>query len=183
LFSPCRVPALEYTQQSQKIQRVRVRKIDNENTFKKLDALEKNTNHVSDKFSGEPEEKFVTGRFVVEHKASCCGHVINGVARWGHQAGKTLCSFARSTTFPGKNKLLRIADHAIKPYIPRIWRNFLDCLTLKRDADKFRVYPVLAISQKRKAAVKIAAAHTDAVVVFIERNSRRNNNVKFLRRD
>ena len=32
----------------------------------------------------------------------------------------------------GKRPLVALRNHGIKPYIPRIWRNFLDFLTLER---------------------------------------------------
>ena len=70
-----------------------------------------------------------------------------------------------------------IANYPIKPYIPRIWRNFLDFLTLKRNAEQFRSNPVFAVSQKRKATIVIAAAHADAMSVFIECDGRCNDQI------
>jgi len=75
-----------------------------------------------------------------------------------------------------------IANYAIKPYIPRIWRNFLDFLTLKRNADEFRTNPVFAMPQKGKTPIEIATAHADPMSVFIERDRRCNDQVEFSRR-
>jgi len=56
------------------------------------------------------------------------------------------CSDRRRFTFPDKSSLIVIANNAIKPYIPRIWRNLLDLLALERNADQFRLNPVFAVS-------------------------------------
>jgi len=56
-----------------------------------------------------------------------------------------ICS--RLPFFQGKNCLLPVGDYAIKPYIPSIWRNFLDFLTMKCDTKQLWSYPVCPVPQ------------------------------------
>lgn len=89
----------------------------------------------------------------------------------------------RNAFFLDKYSLILIAYYAIKPYIPRIWRNFLDFLTLKRYADQLRTKPVSAMPEKRETAVVITATHADSVSITVECDGRCNGDVEFLWRD
>ena len=80
-----------------------------------------------------------------------------------------------------KSSLITVANYTIKPYIPRIWRNFLDFLAFERNADQLRSNPVFSVPQKRKAPIEIATAHADAMSFLVERDGRRNDKIEFSR--
>ncbi len=85
--------------------------------------------------------------------------------------------------FYGKKRGFLVGNDPIKPYIPSIWRNFLDFLAVKRNAEEFGPQPVCSMTQECKTAIEIPCAHTDTMVVFVESNGRRNNKIEFLRPD
>ncbi|MCG8370650.1 MAG: hypothetical protein MJA32_09090 [Proteobacteria bacterium] len=85
--------------------------------------------------------------------------------------------------FAGKNRLLSIRDDTIKPYIPRLWANFLDFLALIRDADELGTNPVPSIAQEREAAVVVTAPHSYAIALCVECDGRRNDHVERPRLD
>ena len=83
--------------------------------------------------------------------------------------------------FPKEQSLCLIREYPIKPYIPRIWRNLLDFLALKGDAEQLWANPVLAMFQKRKTSVVVSAAHAYPVPVLVECDRRCNDEFEFLR--
>ena len=82
---------------------------------------------------------------------------------------------------PIKTGLIAFGNNRIKRYIPRVWRNFLDFLTTKRNADQLWSKPLFSMTQMCKAAIVISASHADPVVSIVVRNRRRNDNVQTLR--
>ena len=74
-----------------------------------------------------------------------------------------------------------VAKHSIKPYIPSIWRYFLDSLALERYANQFGTQPVFPVPEVGKAAIEVSSAHADPVVIVVEGHCRRNGNVEFSR--
>ncbi len=74
--------------------------------------------------------------------------------------------------------LTKLRNYPIKPYIPRIWRDFLDLLALERHANKFRSQPAPTISQVGKTAIVVSASHADAIALIIESDRRRNDNIE-----
>ena len=68
--------------------------------------------------------------------------------------------------------------NAIKRYIPRVWRYFLDFLTVKGESDELWLKPELAFTQVRKTAIEITAAHSDTVFVVVESDEWSNYNVE-----
>ena len=54
----------------------------------------------------------------------------------------------RSAILGNSKGLFGVAKYLVKPYIPYIWRYFLDFLTSERHADEFRAQPLFPISQK-----------------------------------
>lgn len=79
--------------------------------------------------------------------------------------------------------LFLVANSSIKPYIPRIWRNLLDFLTLKRHANKFRANPVLSVAKERKATIVITATHANSIPFAIKRDSGGNHQIQLPRFD
>ena len=77
--------------------------------------------------------------------------------------------------------LIAFRKYAIKPYIPRIWANFLDFLAFKRETDELWFQPLSMSLQKRKMAVEVATTHSDSIQLFIENNKRSNDNIEFFR--
>jgi len=84
---------------------------------------------------------------------------------------------------PAKQGLFRVRVNAIKLYIPRIWRDFLDLLTRKRNAHELRMKPVTTMSQERESTIEVATAHADAVRFPVERDSRRDDKIEIARVD
>ena len=80
--------------------------------------------------------------------------------------------------FHGKNCVLLLGDNPIKPYIPSIWRNFLDFLAAECNADKLRSKPVFSVSQKRETAIEEAGAHADAMTVIVEGDRRCDDEIE-----
>jgi len=56
-------------------------------------------------------------------------------------------------------------------------------LTVKRDTDELWPQPSFSVSEKRKASVKMTAAHADAIEVIVECNDRSDDDVEFSRTD
>ena len=83
----------------------------------------------------------------------------------------------------GKKCLVVFSDHAIKPYIPRIWAYFLDFLAFKGDADEFRTNPLLAMSQERKTPIVIRTAHADSIAFVVKNNGWRDDHIELVRVD
>jgi len=79
--------------------------------------------------------------------------------------------------------LIGVVDNAENPYIPRVCGNFLHFLASEREADQFRVKLMIAMLQKRKRAIKIAAAHADTVSKNVKCDDRRENDIEPARRD
>jgi len=70
-----------------------------------------------------------------------------------------------------------LAENAIKPYIPRLWRDFLDFLALERKADKLWSQPTLSPLKERKRPIEVTAAHADSIALFIECNDRCHDDI------
>ena len=79
--------------------------------------------------------------------------------------------------------LTKFADYVIKPYIPRLWHNFLDFLTVECKSDELRSQPRLSAAQESKRAIEIAAAHTDAIASMIKSDEWCYDDVEFQRLD
>ena len=77
-----------------------------------------------------------------------------------------------------RTELIAFRDHCIKRYIPRVWRNFLDFLATKGNADQFGAKPFFPVAQVREASVVIGATHADAVAVVVESNGWRDDNIE-----
>ena len=75
-------------------------------------------------------------------------------------------------------ELTALRYHRIKSYIPRVWRNFLDFLTMKGNADQLGTKPLFSIAKVCETSIVIGASHADAIVVFVKGNGWRNDNVK-----
>mgnify|MGYP001824703892 CR=1 FL=1 len=78
---------------------------------------------------------------------------------------------------------ISVADYLIKPYIPYVWRYFLDFLQRESNADEFWTKPLPPTPQERKATVEIAAAHANTIIVFIVCDSGRYHHVEFAGRN
>ncbi len=110
----------------------------------------------------------------------CCGFLVRHLLRERSFVGKE----RRRTIVGGmlRNRfLIAFCKNAIKPYIPRIWANFLDSLTFKRDSCEFGVRPLSWAPEEVKTTVEIATAHANTIAIFIERGQRSRNDVKFFR--
>jgi len=66
------------------------------------------------------------------------------------------------------------SDNSIKRYIPRIWLNFLNLLTVESKADELWSAPVFLMAKKSKTAIEVSAAHADSMPVLVECNHWRN---------
>ena len=91
------------------------------------------------------------------------------------------CVYRHGAVFCGKKRRCSVRDNAIKRYIPSVWRNFLDFLAVKGNAEKFGSPPGFAMAQKRKTTIEVTGAHPDAMVLFIESDRRGNNEVEIFR--
>ena len=69
----------------------------------------------------------------------------------------------RPAVFHTEKRLLSVTNYPIKRYIPSVWRNFLNFLALKCNADQLWSNPVFSIPQMGKATIEISSAHTDAM--------------------
>ena len=76
-----------------------------------------------------------------------------------------------------------LADNAGKPYIPTIWRYFLDFLAIECKPDELWSQPGSPASQKRKMTIEVAAAHADTIACIIKSNERCNNDIEVGRID
>jgi len=74
-------------------------------------------------------------------------------------------------------------DYSIKPYVPRVWRNFLNCLAIKCRANQLRAQPVTPVLQKRKTAIVIPATHSNLMVLIVEGNNRCDDEINRTRRN
>lgn len=74
-------------------------------------------------------------------------------------------------------RLTVFGKYLIKWYVPRVWRNFLDFLTVERNAEQLWAQPSLPVFQKGKCAVEITTAHADAMTVHVEGDNRRNDKI------
>ena len=72
------------------------------------------------------------------------------------------------------------SDHFIKRYIPRIWLDFLNLLTIKGNANKFRSQPKRLVFKKGETTVEVRAAHTYSMTVLIKGNNGRYDEIEFL---
>ena len=77
--------------------------------------------------------------------------------------------------------LIAFCENAIKPYIPRIWANFLDFLAFERESDELWSKPLSIAFQKGKTTVEIAATHSNSIPLLVENDERRNDDIKFSR--
>ena len=86
---------------------------------------------------------------------------------------------------PGKCKSASVglADNVGKPYIPRIWRYFLDFLTIECKPDELWPQPGMSASQECKRAIEVAAAHADTIACIIECDERCNYDIEVGRVD
>ena len=73
--------------------------------------------------------------------------------------------------------LSRFGHYSIKPYIPRIWLDFLDFLAGERDADELRMKPVAPGFEERETGIEIASAHADSMAVIVECDDRSDDHV------
>jgi hypothetical protein len=80
-----------------------------------------------------------------------------------------------------KERLVAFCDYAIKPYIPRIWRYFLDFLAFEGHANELWSEPVRTMSQVRKTSIVVSASHPDSIALAVENDGRRNDNMKLSR--
>lgn len=53
-----------------------------------------------------------------------------------------------------------------------VWLNFLDMLTVKRQADQLRPKPISPVFEKCETTIKVSAAHSDAIEVRIKSDER-----------
>lgn len=74
-------------------------------------------------------------------------------------------------------------DNSIKPYIPRVWRYFLDFLAVKCSAEQFRSQPVLTMLKKRETAIIVTAAHSNSMPLVVECDERSHNEIQVARFD
>ena len=74
-------------------------------------------------------------------------------------------------------------NYAIKPYIPRVWRYFLDFLTVERNAEQFRLQPMLTMSQERETAIVVTPTHSDSMPLVVERDEWRDDKIQVARSD
>jgi len=80
--------------------------------------------------------------------------------------------------FRGSKYRSGVGDNAVKPYIPRVWLDFLDFLALERDADQFGLQPVASMPKMGKTTIVVTATHANTIVFIVESDSRSNDNVK-----
>jgi len=88
------------------------------------------------------------------------------------------CKLRDWLSFRRYTGLFLIAEYAIKPYIPRIWLNFLDFLAAEGDTKKFWAKPVSTVSQKCECSIVVTTPHPDTMRVLVENNRRCNDNVE-----
>ena len=93
------------------------------------------------------------------------------------------CQKMKQAVFAGEKRLFAFGDHTIKPYIPRIWIDFLDFLALIRNADEFWSNPMSSIAQECETTIVITTSHPDAIVVSVECNQWRDDYIKRSRVD
>ena len=67
--------------------------------------------------------------------------------------------------------------YLINRYIPRVWRNLLDFLAVKRNADQLGSSPAPPMFQEGETPVEVTAAHADPMTLRIECNDRRDHKV------
>jgi len=67
--------------------------------------------------------------------------------------------------------------YSIKPYVPRVWRNFLDFLAIKCRANQLRAQPVTPVLQKRKTAIVLPATYSNSIVLIVIGNNRRDDEI------
>jgi len=79
--------------------------------------------------------------------------------------------------------LAAFSNYPIKWYIPRVWREILDFLAIKRDADQFWPQPFSTLFQKMKTTIEVAATHPDSKTLLIESDDRRDYDIKCIRGD
>ena len=79
--------------------------------------------------------------------------------------------------------LATFGDYPIKPYIPRVWGDFLDFLAIESDAEQLRPQPFPSMSQEVKAAIEVASTHTNSMFVVIKRNYRCDDDIDRFRID
>ena len=73
--------------------------------------------------------------------------------------------------------LANLCKYFVKRYVPRVWGDFLDFLAVKRDVDQLRSQPLSSMSQEVKVAVEVTAAHANAMVLIVEGNDWRDNEI------
>lgn len=74
--------------------------------------------------------------------------------------------------------LAAFSNYSIKWYIPRVWRDILDFLAVKRDANQFWTQPFSTPFQKVKTTVEVTSAHSYSKTILIESDDRRDNDIE-----
>lgn len=105
------------------------------------------------------------------------GVVVRRVRVWSVAVATLVVAAAKLQTMNSRSA--RFAECAVKPYIPRICRYFLDFLAIKREPDQLRTQPFSFATEKRKRSVVIAAAHTDAIKVSVNCDAWSDDDVEF----
>ena len=126
----------------------------------------------------------MTSKFVCCQTSNNCA-VTKVIASMGNRSRAVFCanSMRCDSRVRSNQSLSCVAANTVKPYVPRVSVDLLNFLTSKCDTDKFRTYPMSSVSEKCKAAIKIAATHADAIVVLVECDERRYDEIKLPRRN
>ena len=90
---------------------------------------------------------------------------------------------AVATVSSSYTKSAGFAEHVVKPYIPRICRNFLDFLAFEREPDQLWTPPRSRVAEKRKRSVVVAATHTNTIQVSVNCDAWSDDDVEFRRID
>ena len=73
------------------------------------------------------------------------------------------------------------SDDSIKWYIPRIWLNFLNLLTVESETHELRFEPVFLVTQKCETTIEVCAAHANSMPMFVECDDRCDYQIDVLR--